>query len=60
MFGSFKELLIISFLFSFFLFPLGDTNFTVNGDYVINKNVENEVASVGTGGVGISKGINDN
>ena len=42
------------------IYPLGDTNFTVNGDYVINKNVENEVASVGTGGVGISKGINDN
>lgn len=42
------------------IYPLGETNVTVNGDYVMNKNVENEVASVGTGGVGICKNMDDN
>jgi len=42
------------------IYPLGETNVTVNGDYVMNKNVENEVASVGTGGIGICKSKNDN
>ena len=42
------------------IYPMTETKVTVNGDYVMNKNVENEVASVGTGGIGINKSIDDN
>ena len=38
---------------------MGETKYTIYGDYVLEKNVENEVGNVESGGIGISKSLND-
>ena len=41
------------------VYPLGETKYMIYGDYVLEKNVENEVGNVESGGIGISKTQND-
>lgn len=36
------------------IYPLGETKYVVNGDYVLEKNVEHEVSNVEQGGIGVS------
>ncbi len=41
------------------IYPMGETKYTIYGDYVLEKNVENEVGNVESDGIGISKSLND-
>ena len=40
------------------IYPMSETKMVVNGDYVLEKNVEHEVGGVEAGGTGVS--INQN
>lgn len=41
------------------IYPLGETKYTINGDYVLEKNVGNEIKKVESGGIGVNTNQNE-